>query len=525
MAKVLISDKMSPRAAGVFRDRGIEVDFEPGLAPDDLVARIGDYDGLAVRSATKVTAKVLDAAANLKVIGRAGIGVDNIDVAAATASGVVVVNTPVGNAITTAEHAIAMIMALAREIPQANASTHAGKWEKSRFMGVELMGKTLGIIGCGNIGSITADRAHGLRMRVIAYDPYLSQERAESLSVERVELDELFRRSDFISLHTPLTDATRGIINAASLARMKKGVRIVNCARGGLVVEEDLKEALDSGHVAGAALDVFSEEPAETNILFGMEQVVATPHLGAATTEAQEKVAVQVAEQMADYLVHGAVINALNMPSMSAEEAPRLKPYMALAEQLGSFAGQVTETAIRAVTLEYEGQVAELNTTPLTSVALMGLLSPLLDTVNMVNAPVIARERGIAVTEVRRDVAGDYQTLVRLSVTSETQTRALAGTLFAGTRPRIVEVKGISMDAELSPHMLYITNQDKPGFIGALGTTLGDAGINIATFHLGRMAAGGDAISLIEVDEDVPTPVIDQVLGLPHVVQVKALRF
>ena len=525
MAKVLISDKMSPRAAGVFRDRGIDVDFEPGMTADELAARIGDYEGLAVRSATKVTAQVLASAANLKVIGRAGIGVDNIDVMAATAGGIVVMNTPVGNAITTAEHAIAMIMALARQIPQANASTHAGKWEKSRFMGVELMGKTLGIIGCGNIGSITADRAHGLRMRVIAYDPYLSQERAESLSVERVELDELFQRSDFISLHTPLTDATKGIIDAGAISKMKKGVRIVNCARGGLVVEADLKAALETGHVAAVALDVFSEEPANKNILFGMEQVVATPHLGAATTEAQEKVAVQVAEQMADYLLHGAVVNALNMPSMSAEEAPRLKPYMALAEQMGSFAGQVTETAIRAVTLEYEGQVAELNTTPLTSVALMGLLSPLLDTVNMVNAPTIAKERGIAISEVRREAAGDYQTQIRLSVTTETQTRAVAGTLFAGVRPRIVEVKGISMDAELAPHMLYITNRDKPGFIGALGTTLGDAGINIATFHLGRSAPGSDAISLIEVDEDVPSAVIDQVLGLPHVVQVKALRF
>ena len=339
MVKVLISDKMSPSAAGVFRDRGIDVDFEPGMTPDELVARIANYHGLAVRSATKVTAKVLESAANLKVIGRAGIGVDNIDVAAATTGGIVVMNTPVGNAITTAEHAIAMIMALAREIPQANASTHAGRWEKSRFMGVELMGKTLGIIGCGNIGSITADRAHGLRMRVIAYDPYLSQEHAETLSVERVELDKLFRRSDFISLHTPLTDATRGIIDAGAISKMKKGVRIVNCARGGLIVEADLKAALEAGHVAAAGLDVFSEEPAKKNILFGMEQVVATPHLGAATTEAQEKVAVQVAEQMADYLVHGAIVNALNMPSMSAEEAPRLKPYMTLAEQLGSFAG------------------------------------------------------------------------------------------------------------------------------------------------------------------------------------------
>ena len=335
-------------------------------------------------------------------------------------------NTPCGNAITAAEHAIAMILALARQIPQANASTHQGKWEKLRFMGVEVTGKTLGIIGCGNIGSVVADRAQGLKMRVIAYDPYLSAERAQDLGVEKVDLEALFGRSDFVSLHTPLTDATRDIIDADAIARMKRGVRIINCARGGLIVEEDLKAALESGHVAAAALDVFAEEPATENILFGMEQVVATPHLGAATTEAQDKVAIQVAEQMADYLLTGAVVNALNMPSLSAEEAPRLRPYMTLAEQLGSFAGQVTETAIKAVTIEYEGHAAELNTKPLTAVALKGLLSPLLESVNMVSAPAIAKERNIAVTEVTRERAGAYQTLIKLTVTTETQTRGLA---------------------------------------------------------------------------------------------------
>ncbi|MCP5373706.1 MAG: phosphoglycerate dehydrogenase [Hyphomicrobiales bacterium] len=524
MPKVLISDKMSPLAADIFRQRGIEVDVKPGMSPDELKACIGAYDGLAVRSATKATAEIIAAADNLKVIGRAGIGVDNIDVPAATQKGVVVMNTPFGNSITTAEHALAMMLALSRQIPQANASTHAGKWEKSRFMGVELMGKTLGIIGCGNIGANVAERAVGLKMKVMAYDPFLSPERATDIGVEKVELDELFRRADFISLHTPLTDATRNIIDAAAMAQMKKGVRIVNCARGGLVVEKDLKAALESGHVAGAALDVFEVEPAKDNALFGMDQVVATPHLGASTTEAQEKVALQVAEQMADYLLTGAVTNALNMPSVSAEEAPRLKPYMKLAEQLGSFAGQVTATGIQAVSIEYEGPVAELNCRPLTAAALCGLLSPMMESVNMVSAPSVAKDRDIEVSEVKRESAGSYQNQMRLVVTTEAQTRSISGTLFGG-EPRITEIKGVPMDAALGPNMLFITNSDKPGFIGALGTILGNAAINIATFHLGRQAAGGDAIALVEVDGTPPREVVQAICAVPQVKRVEVLRF
>jgi D-3-phosphoglycerate dehydrogenase / 2-oxoglutarate reductase len=525
MPKVLISDKMSPLAAEIFTSRGVDVDVKPGMSPEELIACIGDYDGLAVRSATKATAEVLAAAENLKVIGRAGIGVDNIDVAAATAAGVCVMNTPFGNSITTAEHAIAMITALSRQIPHANASTHAGKWEKSKFMGVEIMGKILGIIGCGNIGAVVADRAQGLKMRVIAFDPYLSPERAAELGVEKVDLEDLFARADFISLHTPLTDSTRDIINADAIDKMKPGVRIINCARGGLIVEEDLKAGLESGKVAAAGLDVFAEEPARDNPLFGMENVVATPHLGASTTEAQEKVALQVAEQMADYLVSGAVTNALNMPSVTAEEAPRLKPYMQLAEQLGSFAGQVTESGLEGVTLEYEGHVADLNTRPLTAIVLQGLLSPLMESVNMVNAPVIAKERDIDVTEIKHERASAYQTLIKLTVKTENQSRSVAGTLFAGAHPRIVEIKGISMDAELGPNMLFITNKDTPGFIGSLGTTLGDAKINIATFHLGRAEAGGDAIALIEIDGPPAGQVMDNICKLEQVVQVKALNF
>ncbi len=522
--KVLIADELSPRAVEIFRERGLQADMRTGLTPDELIAAIPAYDGLAIRSATKVTAPVLAAASRLKVVGRAGIGVDNVDVPAATARGVVVMNTPYGNAITTAEHAIAMMMALARQLPAADRSTRAGKWEKSRFMGVELTGKVLGIIGCGNIGSIVAERAHGLRMKVNAYDPFLSEQRAEDLHVEKVDLDTLFARSDFITLHVPLTDATRDIIDAEAIEKMRRGVRIINCARGGLVVEDDLKAALESGQVAGAALDVFAVEPARDNPLFGLEEVISTPHLGAATSEAQENVAVQISEQISDYLLTGAVTNALNMPSVTAEEAVRLKPYMALAQQLGGFAGQLTHSGLQAVSLEYEGQVAALNTRPLTNIALAALLAPMLDSVNMVNAPLVARERDIEVSEVKHDRPGDYQTLMRVTVTTDRRTRDIAGTLFS-ERPRVVEIKGIRVEAELGRHMLYVTNEDKPGFIGELGTLLGDAGINIATFHLGRTAPGQDAIALIEIDQPLDEALLARIRAIPHVVQADQLTF
>jgi len=525
MPKVLISDKMSDRAREIFAARGLEVDVKPGMSEDELIACIGEYDGLAIRSATKATAKVLEAADNLKVIGRAGIGVDNVDIPAATARGIVVMNTPFGNAITTAEHAIAMMMSLARQIPEANTSTQESKWEKSRFMGVEVTGKTLGLVGCGNIGSIVADRALGLKMKVVAFDPFLGEDRAKEIGVEKVELDELLARADFITLHTPMTDQTRGIIDAAAIAKTKPGVRIINCARGGLVVEADLKDALESGHVAGAALDVFETEPAKDNPLFGLPNLVCTPHLGASTDEAQVNVAIQVAEQMSDYLLDGAVVNALNMASVSAEDAPRLAPYMKLAEQLGSFAGQLTETDLKSVTIEYAGHAAELNTKPLSAAALQGLLSPMLDSVNMVNAPVMASERGIELSEVRTERAEDYQTLIRLTVVTDKQTRSVTGTLFGGNNPRVIDVKGVPLEAELRSHMLYVTNEDKPGLIGLLGTVLGDAGLNIATFQLGRTEAGGDAIALVEVDQAVPAEVLAKVAALPNVVQAKALNF
>jgi D-3-phosphoglycerate dehydrogenase len=527
MPKVLISDALSPAAIQIFKDRGIEVDFQPNLGKDKdkLAEIIGNYDGLAIRSATKVTPKILENAKNLKVIGRAGIGVDNVDIPAATAKGIIVMNTPFGNSITTAEHAITLMLALARQIPQADASTQAGKWEKNRFMGVEITGKTLGVIGCGNIGSIAAERGIGLKMKVIAYDPFLSPERALDIGVEKVELDDLLKRADFITLHTPLTDKTRNILDAKAIEKMKTGVRIVNCARGGLVDEVALRAALDANKVAGAAFDVFVTEPATENPLFGHPNVVCTPHLGAATTEAQENVALQVAEQMSDYLLRGAISNAVNFPSITAEEAPKLKPFIALAEKLGSFAGQLTETGISKVQIAYEGEVAQMKTKALTSAALAGLLRPMLGESNLVSAPIMARERGIVVEEVTREMAGDFESLITITVTTETQTRSVSGTVFADGRPRIVNIKGIRMDAEFGPSMIYITNLDKPGFIGRFSSTLGEAGINIATFHVGREAPGGSAVALIEIDGELPAEVLEQVRALPQVQSARPLHF
>jgi D-3-phosphoglycerate dehydrogenase / 2-oxoglutarate reductase len=525
--RVLISDALSAAAVQIFKDRGIDVDFQPNLGKDKekLAEIIGEFDGLAVRSATKVTSKILERAKKLKVVGRAGIGVDNVDIPAATAKGIIVMNTPFGNSITTAEHAITLMLSLARQIPQADASTQAGKWEKNRFMGVEITGKTLGIIGCGNIGAIVADRALGLRMKVIAYDPFLSPERAADIGVEKVDLEDLLRRADFITLHTPLTEKTKNILDAKALAKTKKGVRIINCARGGLVDEVALVAALESGHVAGAAFDVFTTEPATENPLFGHPNVICTPHLGASTNEAQENVALQVAEQMSDYLLRGAISNAVNFPSITAEEAPRLKPFIALAEKLGSFAGQLTETGIKKVQITYEGAVAQMKTKALTSAAVAGLLRPMLQDINVVSAPLVAKERGIVVEETTREAEGDYESLITVTVVTEKQSRWVSGTVFADGRPRIVNIKGIRMDAEFGQSMIYITNLDKPGFIGKFSSTLGDAGINIATFHVGREAPGGHAVALIEVDGEVPPEVLAKVQALPQVQTAKPLKF
>lgn len=525
--KVLISDELSDAAVQIFKDRGIEVDFRPELGKDKeaLAAVIGNYDGLAIRSATKVTEKLLESATNLKVVGRAGIGVDNVDRDAASKKGVIVMNTPFGNMITTAEHAIAMMFAVARQLPEASASTHAGKWEKSKFMGVELTAKTLGVIGAGNIGGIVCDRALGLKMKVVAYDPFLSEEKAATMGVEKVELDELLARADFITLHVPLTDGTRNILSRENLAKTKAGVRIINCARGGLVDEEALAEMLKSGHVAGAALDVFAVEPAKENVLFGLPNVVCTPHLGASTSEAQENVALQVAEQMSDYLLTGAVTNALNMPSVTAEEAKVMGPWIALATHLGSFIGQMTDEPIKAINVLYDGVASEMNLKALDCSVIAGIMKKANPDVNMVSAPVIAKDRGIQISTTKQDKSGVFDGYVKVTVVTDKRERSIAGTCFSDGKPRFIQIKGINVDAEVGAHMLYTTNKDVPGIIGKLGTLLGDAGVNVANFTLGRSNAGGEAIAIAYLDEALSHDVVEKLEATTLFEQVKPLEF
>ena len=525
--KVLISDKLSDAAVQIFRDRGIDVDFMPELGKDKdkLAEIIGQYDGLAIRSATKVTPTLLEHADKLKVVGRAGIGTDNVDKEAASKKGVIVMNTPFGNMITTAEHAIAMMFAVARQIPEASASTHAGKWEKSKFMGVELTGKTLGVIGAGNIGGIVCDRARGLKMKVVAYDPFLSDEKAERMQVEKVDLDTLLKRADFITLHVPLTDQTRNILSKENLAKTKKGVRIINCARGGLVDEEALAELLKSGHVAGAAFDVFAEEPAKENVLFNLPNVVCTPHLGASTTEAQENVALQVAEQMADYLLTGAVQNALNMPSVTAEEAKVMGPWIDLAGHLGNFIGQMTDEPIKAINILYDGYAAEMNLEALNCSLIAGIMTSVNPDVNMVSAPLIAKERGIQIATTNQAQSGIFEGYIKVTVTTEKRERSIAGTVFSDGKPRFIQIKGINIDAEVGRHMIYTTNEDVPGIIGALGQTMGQHGVNIANFTLGRRSAKAEAIALLYIDEPAPADAVEALKATGLFQQVTTLEF
>ena len=525
--KVLVSDKLSETAVQIFRDAGIDVDFQPDLGKDKdkLAEVIGQYDGLAIRSATKVTEKILNAATNLKVIARAGIGTDNIDKVAASKKGVIVMNTPFGNMITTAEHAISMMFAVARQIPEASASTHAGKWEKSKFMGVELTGKTLGVIGAGNIGGIVCDRARGLKMKVIAYDPFLGEEKAQKMGVEKVDLEDLLKRSDFITLHVPFTDATANILSRKNLGKTKKGVRIINCARGGLIDEEALADLLKSGHVAGAALDVFAVEPAKENVLFGLPNVVCTPHLGAATSEAQENVALQVAQQMSNYLNTGAVENALNMPSVTAEEAKIMGPWVSLAGHLGAFIGQMTDEPIKAINILYDGSVAQMNLDALNCASIAGIMKRVNPDVNMVSAPVIAAERGIKISTTNQDKSGTFDGYIKVTVVTDKRERSVAGTVFSDGKPRFIQIKGINIDAEIGAHMLYTTNEDVPGIIGLLGNTMGKNGVNIANFTLGRSDIGGEAIALLYVDNLIPAEVLKTLENTGMFLQVKPLAF
>lgn len=524
MPKVLISDKMASRAAEIFKENGIDVDVITGQSPEELKSIIGQYDGLAIRSSTTVTPEILDAATNLKVIARAGIGTDNIDKDAATAKGVIIMNTPFGNMVTTAEHTVAMMMSLARSIPQASASTQKGEWPKSKYMGVELFNKTLGVIGCGNIGGIVINRAQGLKMKVIGFDPFLTDDRAVELGIEKVELDELYARSDFITLHVPKTDKTTNMINAESIAKMKNGVRIINVARGGLINESDLLDALNSGKIAGVALDVFAVEPAKENPLFGRDDVICTPHLGASTEEAQDNVAIQVAEQISDYLNNGAVTNALNMPSISAEDSPKLKPYLELSEKMGLMMGQITDSAIKSISIEYSGDVSKLNNAPLTSVIIANILKSSMDDVNMVSAPSIAKLRGIDISTTFSESAKNFQTAIRLLVKTTNREKEMTGLLFEDKTPRIVSIDNVPLETKISPSMIFIRNDDKPGLIGDIGKTLGEADVNIADFCLGRINGTSEAVALVTIDGDVSQDVLVQLQSLKSVQQAKALK-
>ncbi len=522
--KVLVSDNISPKCIEILKKSGLEVDVKTGMKPEELKACIGDYHGLIIRSATKVTSEIINAAKNLKVIGRAGSGLDNVDRAAATKKGIVLMNTPGGNTITTAEHSIALMVALARQIPQATISMKAGKWEKKKFMGVELFNKTLGIIGIGNIGSQVAKRAQGLAMNVIAYDPFLSEDKAKAMGVEKVDIKELFRRSDFITIHTPLTPETRNMINKETIKMMKPGVRIINCARGGIINEKDLYEALVGGKVAGAALDVFEKEPPENNPLLKLNNVISTPHLGASTKEAQENVAVAVAEQVVDYLIHETIRNAVNFPSIPSDQVARLQPFINLAEKLGGFAAQIFEGGITEITIEYRGEASEINTAPVTIAAIKGFLTPILEeTVNFVNALFIAKERGIEVKETKSSDAGDYQSMVLMRLKAKDKESHLAGTLFSKKDPRIVAIDNFKVEIVPVGDLLFIYNNDKPGVIGNIGTLLSKNDINIARMHFGRETVGGRAISVVTIDTPAKPQVIEEIKRLPNILSVKQI--
>jgi len=522
MAKVWIADKMSARAVEVFKARGIEVDYRPGLTDEEKLAIAGDYDGIAVRSSTTLKGPLLAAAKRAKVIGRAGIGVDNVDVTECSRQGIVVMNTPFGNTITTAELAVAHIVAAARMIPQASASTRAGLWEKSRFMGMELTGKKAGVIGAGNIGAIVCDRLKGLHMSVFVYDPFISDERAAAMGVTKVEtVAELALMVDVLTIHVPLLDATRNLINADIIGRMKKGSIIVNCARGGIVDEEALYEACKSGQLRAAALDVFAKEPATESPLFELENISFTPHIGASTDEAQENVAVQVAEQMSDFLINGVVRNAVNMPSLSEEEQRLLSPYLLLAERMGRFMGQTMHPGYSRITACFEGHAASINRKPLINSMLLGLLSGSLEEVNAVNAGMLAKDRGIEIKETASDSSESFATMIRLEVEGDEGTRCISGTLFDETRPRLVSFD--TCDVEIAPagNLIFLQNEDRPGVIAAVGSILAEANINIGDFRLGRRADTRNAVALIQVDSSPGADVLQKLEALPNVLMVR----
>jgi len=525
--KVLIADSMSSKAVDILKETpGIDVDVITGLKPDELKAKIKDYHGLVVRSATKATAEILEAAENLKVIGRAGTGVDNVDTVCATKKGIVVMNTPGGNTVTTAEHAVSLMMALARKIPQATASMRRGEWEKKKYEGTEMTGKTLGILGVGNIGGVVASRALGLRMNVIAYDPFISEEAADKLGIVLVTLDDLYKKSDFISIHVPLTAETKNIVNAEAFKKMKKGVKLINAARGGIVNEKDLADAIREKIVSGAALDVFEKEPVPAdNPLLQMEEVILTPHLGASTFEAQESVAIAIANQISDYLVNGTIRNAVNVPSIPAELLIALNPYISLGEKLGSFQGQILKGGIEEVVVEYSGDVVNYDVAPITIACLKGLLDQLLDTyVNFVNAPFVAKERGIKVVEVKSSRATDFASSITIKVRTKDGESVVEGALFGKKEPRIVRIDKFLLDAVPEGNLLLLQNEDKPGVIGNVGTLLAANNVNVARLHLGRSAEGAEAVSVWSVDTPVAKGLVDRILKLPHMLSVDVIE-
>jgi D-3-phosphoglycerate dehydrogenase len=523
--KVLVSDNLSEVGVQILRDsEGLEVDVKVGLSPDELKAVVGEYHGMAIRGATKVTADVIAAADNLKVVGRAGAGLDNVDIPAATKRGIVVMNTPGGNSVTTAEHTLSMMMALARNIPQAYSSLKGGKWEKKKFGGTEVYNKTLGLLGLGQVGSIVADRAIGLGMQVIGYDPLLSEEQASQMGVRLGSLDEIFAEADFISLHVPLTDDTRGIINSQNIAKMKDGVRIINCARGPVINEEDLAEAVESGKVAGVAVDVYPVEPPENRRLIDLDRVICTPHLGASTKEAQENVAVAVANQIRDYLVDGTIRNAVNAPAVSGEALVVLRPYLDLSQRLGLFLGQVIQSGIKSVEAQYCGDVSGLEFGAMTTSFLTGLLTPLLqDEVNQVNAPAVAEERGIRLSETRMSKSEDFLSLLRYNVITEDGERLVEGTLFGRSEPRMVRYRQYRGEFDLSGDLLLLRAIDKPGVIGGVGAVLGDYGVNISHFQFARTEAGGEALLFLNTDSRADDSALETLKSLDHVKDVRRL--
>jgi D-3-phosphoglycerate dehydrogenase / 2-oxoglutarate reductase len=523
--KVLISDNLSPRGVEILKQAGLEVDARSKTPAEEIEQIIGEYDALIIRSATKVTAALLEKALKLKVVGRAGSGLDNVDIPAATRKGVVVMNTPGGNTVTTAEHTIGMLFACARMIPQAYASMKAGKWEKKKFEGVELWDKTLGVVGLGAIGGVVASRCAALGMKVLAYDPFISTEKAKALGVELADLPAIWKRADFITVHTPKTKETANLINTATIAQMKDGVRIINCARGGIVNEQDLYEALKSGKVAAAAFDVFEKEPPENHPLMTLDNFIATPHLGASTQEAQENVATAVAEQVVDYLLRGTVRNAVNVPSIPADQLPTLSPYIALAERMGLFEAQLCDGGLTEVLVEYSGEVAGLKLEPITLAAIKGLLTPILEeNVNYVNAPLIAKGRGIEVKVSTSSGGSEYTSLITVRVKAGGKDLSVAGTLNSRKEPRIVQVDSFPMEAVPEGEMLVLMNNDKPGVIGGIGMLLGENGINIARMQFGRESAGGRAISVVSIDSHASDAVMEKVRKLPNVLSVKQVR-